>query len=200
MFLWLSVNYNNSVSAKNKHPAIQNPFSYFKTLIEIFTAVKLEAESITPRAVHLHNKTIFNQYFIFIYWVSVWVKARYSLGLFSDIDGPTVNCKCDLGHRLNQILWIIACGPIADDDLSSPHHVLSENTSTSSSIKLPEHPFTWSHVTKSRSFCTTPQWMCLLWMPMCFYIYPSPPPGQNSTNQSASLRKAYLFMWIWLLK
>ncbi len=36
------VNYNNPVSAKNKHPAIQNPFSYFKTFIEIFTAVKLE--------------------------------------------------------------------------------------------------------------------------------------------------------------
>lgn len=52
------VNYNNPVSSKNKYSAIQNPFSYFKTSIEILTAVKLEAERITPHALYLHNKII----------------------------------------------------------------------------------------------------------------------------------------------
>lgn len=110
-----------------------------------------------------------------------------------------LNCKCYLGHRLNQIIWIIACGTPCHS-LSSPHHSLSENTSPEFISSLQLSHTTWtSLLVKSKQILlqhtSVNEFSVNVFL--CLFITST---STTPTIRSASLKNVYLFMWIWLLK
>lgn len=110
-----------------------------------------------------------------------------------------LNCKCYLGHRLNQIIWIIVCGTPCHS-LSSPHHSLSENTSPEFISSLQLSHTTWtSLLVKSKQILlqhtSVNEFSVNVFL--CLFITST---STTPTIRSASLKNVYLFMWIWLLK